>query len=65
VYQQGFFKDNKLHGKWQYYNEDGEVITIAHYNKGKKVGTWVFVQNDKTKLVVYNDRGEIVDISEL
>ena len=35
-------KNNKLHGKWVSYSSEGEKISIANYNKGKRDGTWLF-----------------------
>ena len=39
--QEGYLKNNKLHGKWISYADNGEKLAIANYNKGKKEGTWL------------------------
>ncbi|MDC1080830.1 nicotinic acid mononucleotide adenyltransferase [Flavobacteriaceae bacterium] len=42
IAQEGYLKNNKLHGKWVSYSSEGEKISIANYNKGKRDGTWLF-----------------------
>lgn len=44
----GYFVNGVTHGTWVQYNRDGEVRMKAHYDQGKKVGTW-FVWADEGK----------------
>ncbi|MCB0460845.1 MAG: nicotinic acid mononucleotide adenyltransferase [Flavobacteriaceae bacterium] len=64
VEQQGFFKQEKLHGEWKYYNEEGKEIAVGSYNLGKKVGKWTFKNDDSTKEVEYLD-GKVINVSEV
>ena len=47
--------DNKLHGKWVKYDKEGNVLAVAYYDAGQKVGTWSFYQGDIMKEVTYVD----------
>ncbi|RFN59513.1 toxin-antitoxin system YwqK family antitoxin [Marixanthomonas ophiurae] len=54
VAQTGFYTlDNKLQGKWVSYDTNGNKTAIAEYDKGKKVGSWVFFQGETIKEVTY------------
>ena len=56
IAQTGFYtKDGKLHGEWISYNVDGEKTAIAQYNKGQRVGTWMFYQGETLKEVTYTN----------
>lgn len=56
VAQTGFYTlENKLEGEWISYDTNGNKSAVAHYNNGKKVGTWKFYQGTTQKEVVYND----------
>ena len=56
IAQTGFYtKDNKLHGKWISYDAQGNKTAIAQYNKGMRVGTWMFYQGDTLKEVTYTN----------
>ena len=48
-------KNNKLHGKWSSFNKTGFKIISGQYEKGKKVGRWIFRNNGKIKEVEYSD----------
>ena len=61
IMQQGFIKNNKLHGKWSSFNKTGIKIISGQYEKGKKVGRWIFRNNGKIKEVEYSDN-TIVDV---
>lgn len=63
VEQHGFFKDEKLHGTWKYYNEEGNEVAIGNYKEGKKTGKWVFKNNGNVKEVEYLD-GKIISVNE-
>ena len=43
--QEGYLKNNKLHGKWASYAANGDKLAMANYNKGKKEGTWLHWTN--------------------
>jgi uncharacterized protein YdhG (YjbR/CyaY superfamily) len=36
----GKYKENKLHGKWQWYRKDGTKLRSGEFKLGKQVGTW-------------------------
>ena len=55
IMQQGFIKNNKLHGKWSSFNKTGIKIISGQYEKGKKVGKWIFRNEGKVKEVEYAD----------
>lgn len=47
--------DNKLDGKWMSYDQFGELVSVAYYENGQKVGTWKFYQGDILKEVSYTN----------
>lgn len=49
----GYFKNQKLDGKWVSYNQKGKITTIANYENGKKEGTWFVVTNDTVRELTY------------
>jgi len=54
--QEGYYTiDNKLHGKWISYDEQGVIQAIAHYDRGQKVGKWSFYHGDYLKEVTYQE----------
>jgi len=55
VEQHGFYKDEKLHGTWEYYNQEGLKISVGVYKSGKKTGTWYFWNNGNPKEVSYEE----------
>lgn len=56
IAQTGFYtKDGKLHGEWISFDADGNKTAIAQYNKGQRVGTWMFYQGDTLKEVTYSN----------
>lgn len=42
IAQQGFIKNNKIHGQWVSYDTEGKTTMLGFYRKGKKIGKWVF-----------------------
>ncbi len=54
ISQEGYLKENKLHGKWISYSPTGEKIAIANYKKGKKEGTWLHWTNEGLIEVEYS-----------
>ena len=62
VAQTGFYtKDNVLDGVWISYDAQGNTTAVASYDKGVKVGTWMFYQGDSIKQVSYQNS----DIAEV
>lgn len=54
IAQTGFYtSDNKLDGEWISYDTEGNKTAVASYDKGVKVGTWMFYQGDTIKEVSY------------
>ena len=55
IAQTGFYtKTNKLQGDWKSYDANGNQLSAAHYENGKKVGTWLFYQGENMKEVTYD-----------
>lgn len=63
IEQHGFFKDKKLHGTWQFFNNEGKKLAVANYNQGKKTGKWLFWNNDTLKEVDYVNQ-KIASVNE-
>ena len=40
--QEGYIKNNRLHGYWASYNKLSKTLAFGKYNRGKKVGKWFF-----------------------
>ena len=55
IKEQGFYKDQKLHGEWNMYNVEGIKITKANYENGEKSGTWMFLKNGVVTEVNYEN----------
>lgn len=56
VSQTGFYtKLGKLHGEWYKYCQEGNTITSAKYDNGKKVGKWYYRSEDILKEVDYSN----------
>ena len=56
IAQTGFYtKDNKLHGEWVSFDVEGNKTAVAQYDKGDRVGTWLFYQGDTLKEVIYTN----------
>lgn len=62
VRETGFFKNKKLHGAWLRYDEDGNIMTKAKYDQGKRTGVWLFWEDDKLREVTY-DKHAIVEVT--
>jgi len=63
IEQEGYFKDNKLQGTWNYFNQEGKKVAIGNYALGKKVGKWFFWSNGTLKEVSFEDQ-KIASINE-
>jgi len=65
IIQHGFFsKDEKLHGSWESFYEDGSRKCVATYNHGVKVGTWFYYDKGKKTKVVY-ENNKILNVEEM
>lgn len=42
VAQEGTIKNNQLHGKWVSYDQEGQLVSIGYYKRGKRTGNWMF-----------------------
>lgn len=62
IKEQGFYKNKKLHGEWNMYNQDGIKIAKAYYTNGKKSGTWMFLKNGIVTEVNYDENNKIADV---
>jgi antitoxin component YwqK of YwqJK toxin-antitoxin module len=54
VKEVGFFLDNKLHGEWITFNEEGKKTAVANYENGKKTGKWYVLANGTVKELIYD-----------
>lgn len=65
IEQQGTFNsEGKLHGEWVSYDINGKKLVIGNYDKGKKVGKWLFWQKGVLKEVDYKD-SKITNVTDL
>jgi antitoxin component YwqK of YwqJK toxin-antitoxin module len=55
VQQQGHYLNGKLQGEWISYDVDGNKLAIGEYNKGQKVGKWLFWSGNKLNEVEYSN----------
>lgn len=55
VFRQGFFKDQKLSGKWTEFDRKGNKVTVGYYKAGKKVGTWFHWRGNMLRQVNYEN----------
>lgn len=55
VSQEGFYKDEKVHGLWVSYNEKGLKTSEGTYDKGIKTGKWLFWVDNNLKEIIYAD----------
>lgn len=65
IMQHGFYtKSGKLHGGWESYNANGTRKCVAFYDKGVKVGTWIYWNKGLKTNVVY-DNNKIIKIEKV
>ena len=55
TFRQGFFKDNKLSGKWTEFDRDGNKVAVGYYKNGRKVGTWFYWKENTLQQVDYKN----------
>ncbi len=64
ISQTGFLdKEGKLHGEWLHFDETGKKITIAKFENGSKVGTWMHWNKECITEVTY-DKSKILTVKE-
>ncbi|MGB1444476.1 MAG: toxin-antitoxin system YwqK family antitoxin [Flavobacteriaceae bacterium] len=61
--QEGYLKNNRLHGKWIKYSTDGKLVCVANYTKGERNGTWLFWDNNDLTEVEFKDNKIVQKIS--
>ena len=55
--QEGYLKNNLLHGKWIKYSNEGKLVCVGNYIRGKRNGTWLFWdKNDLTEVEFKNNK---------
>jgi antitoxin component YwqK of YwqJK toxin-antitoxin module len=64
VKEVGFFLNNKLHGEWITFNEEGEKTAVANYENGKKTGKWYVLANGTVNELIY-DSNKLVNVRNL
>lgn len=62
IHKVGFFKEKKLMGKWTEFDKKGNKVAVAHYDMGKKVGTWFQWKGDVLRQINY-DNNLIVSVN--
>lgn len=61
IHKTGFFKDQKVTGKWTQFDRKGNTVKIAYYNQGKKTGNWLQWKDGKFRQISY-DNNKIVAV---
>ncbi len=52
---EGYIKNNKLHGYWFGYNKEDNTLSFGKYDQGNKVGKWFFWSEGNLTRVNYNN----------
>ena len=52
---EGYIKNNKLHGYWAGYNKQDNTLSYGKYDQGEKVGKWYFWSEGNLRRVNYNN----------
>lgn len=55
VAQKGFYKNNKLHGEWIAYDQNGDKKAIGKYSEGIKTGKWFFWNGEELSEVDFEN----------
>ena len=53
--QEGYIKNNKLHGYWASYNKLSKTLAFGKYNRGEKAGKWFFWSEGTLTKVNYSN----------
>jgi len=52
---EGYIKNNKLHGYWAGYDKQEKTLSFGKYDQGKKVGQWFFWSEGNLSRINYNN----------
>lgn len=55
IAQTGFYKDGKLHGEWEMFDEKGQKVALGTYDMGKRTGKWLFWEHKLLREVDFTD----------
>lgn len=55
VAQVGYYLNDKLHDRWEMFDEDGKKIAMGQYHMGKRNGKWFFWSKTDLKEVDFED----------
>jgi antitoxin component YwqK of YwqJK toxin-antitoxin module len=53
--QEGYIKNNRLHGYWASYNKLSKTLAFGKYNRGEKEGKWFFWSEGTLTKVNYSN----------
>ena len=53
--QEGYIKNNRLHGYWASYNKSSKTLAFGKYNRGEKAGKWFFWSEGTLTKVNYSN----------
>ena len=53
--QEGYIKNNRLHGYWASYNKLSKTLAFGNYNRGEKAGKWFFWSEGTLTKVNYSN----------
>ena len=53
VAQVGYYLNDKLHDRWEMFDEEGKKIAVGQYHMGKRTGKWFFWNQNDLKEVDY------------
>ena len=56
--QEGYIKNNRLHGYWASYNKLSKTLAFGKYNRGEKAGKWFFWSEGTLTKVNYSNSQE-------
>ena len=55
IYQKGFLKNNKLHGRWESFDKNGNLVVVGEFKNGKKRGKWFFWNENNLREVNFKN----------
>ena len=55
VAQIGYYLNDKLHDRWEMFDEEGKKIAMGQYHMGKREGKWFFWSQKDLKEVDFKD----------
>ena len=63
IAQIGFYKNDKPHGEWIAFNQEGDKIAKGTYDMGVKTGKWFFWNNGILSEVDY-ENGRVINVTK-